>query len=71
MDGEFLYRTLYTGTGNGTSTIGNNESWSLSQTGVNISTWYCAIHLILVPVPAPGPFPCSVNVVSPIFLAFI
>ena len=35
-----------TGTGNGIRTIGNNGSWSLSlsQTSVNISSWYIRTH---------------------------
>ena len=51
-----------TGAENVTSTIGNNGFWSLSlsQTSVNISTWYCTF--LLVYVPAHVPYSCSVNI---------
>ena len=49
-----------------TGTIGNNGFWplSLSQTSVNISTWYYTFHLVpeQVPAPAPAPVPCSINI---------
>ena len=40
-----------TGTGNGTGTTGNNGSTPLSQTSVNIYTWYYTFHLVPVLVP--------------------
>ena len=48
------------GNGSEIGTIGNNGSWSLSlsQTGVNISTWYYTFLLVPVLVPSP----CSVNI---------
>ena len=51
-----------TATRNGTGTIGNNGSWSLSlsQTSVNISKWSYIFHL--VPVPVLVPLMCSVNI---------
>ena len=50
----------WTGKGNGTGTVGNDRSWSLSlsQTSVIIYTWYYTLHFpVLVPVPSP----CSVT----------
>ena len=61
---------LFTLNGNGTGTarenitgtIGNNgfSFLSLSQTSVNISTWYYTFHLVPESVAAPAP--CSVNI---------
>ena len=50
-----IYDLLAKGVRNRTDTIENNKSWclSLSLTSVNISTAYCAFHLVPVRVPVP------------------
>ena len=54
----------WTGTGNGTGSIGHNGSLlpSLSQTSAHISTWYNAFYL--VPVTGPGPIPMQCEYTS-------
>ena len=48
------------GTRNETGTIGNNGSWYMSWTNVNISVSYIRI-IDLVPGPCPNPFPGSLQ----------